>query len=69
MDSTEEHKCMVRLVKMALGYSDKAAEPLLSPTKNGNGSTEIENGSTEEAVDEEEIVYENEEYLMEDFLE
>lgn len=59
MDSAEEHKCMVKLMKMALGYSEKAAEALLSPTKNG---------TTEESV-EEEIVYENEEYLIEELLE
>lgn len=60
MDSAEEHKCMVRLVKMALGYSEKAAEALLSPTRNG---------TSEEPVEEEEVVYENEEYLIEELLE
>jgi hypothetical protein len=61
VDSAEEHKCMVRLMKMALGYSEKAAENLLSPTKNG--------ASSEEEVKEEEIVYENEEYLIEELIE
>lgn len=62
VDSAEEHKCMVRLMKMALGYSEKAAEALLSPCKNGTSV------ASEEPV-EEEIIYENEEYLIEELLE
>lgn len=69
MDSAEEHKCMVRLMKMALGFTEKAAEAFLSPTKNGaavEGATE-DQGELE--VVEEEIIYENEEYLIEELIE
>lgn len=58
-------------MKMALGYSEMAAEALLSPTKNGIPSEEpvAEEIIVEEPVEEEEIVYENEEYLIEELLE
>lgn len=50
---------MVRLMKMALGFNEQAAEAFLSPSKSNN---------TEEI--EEEIVYENVEYLeMDDVAE
>jgi hypothetical protein len=59
VDSAEEHKCMVRLMKMALGFNEKAAEVLLSPSKNHASAADDED-------DEEEIVYEDEEYLIEE---
>lgn len=62
MDTAEEHKCMVRLMKMALGFTEKTAEVLLSPTKNGSTPEE-------QVVEEEEIVYEDEEYLIEELIE
>lgn len=59
-NSAEEHKCMVRLMKMALGFNEQAAEPFLSPSKSNKA----------EEVVEEEIVYENVEYLdMDDVAE
>jgi SWI/SNF-related matrix-associated actin-dependent regulator 1 of chromatin subfamily A len=33
VDTAEEHRCMVRLMKMSLGLNDKTAEAFLSPTK------------------------------------
>lgn len=51
---------MVRLMKMALGFNEQAAEAFLSPSKNSQQEEEVE----------EEIVYENVEYLdMEDVAE
>lgn len=56
MNSEEEHKCLVKLMKMALGFNEKAAEAFLSPTKvNGTASSS--------AAREEEVVYEDVEYL------
>lgn len=49
MDSAEEHKCMVRLMKMALGFTEKAAEAFLSPTKNGTKEDEEEEEEEGEA--------------------
>ena len=63
VDTAEEHKCMVRLMKMALGFTEKTAEVLLSPTKNGSSTPE------KQIVEEEEIVYEDEEYLIEELIE
>ena len=59
MDSAEEHKCLVRLMKMALGFNEQAAEAFLSPSKNGTSSSQ-------EDKNEEEIVYEDVEYLIDE---
>lgn len=37
MDSAEEHRCFVRLMKMSLGLNEQAAEAFLSPTKPKSG--------------------------------
>jgi hypothetical protein len=33
VDTQEEHRCMVRLMKMSLGLNEQTAEAFLSPTK------------------------------------
>ena len=33
VDTAEEHRCMVRLMKMSLGLNDQTAEAFLSPNK------------------------------------
>lgn len=38
VDDKEQHKCMVRLLKMSLDLNEQAAEAFLSPTKNGSNS-------------------------------
>ncbi|KAG5675813.1 hypothetical protein PVAND_005684 [Polypedilum vanderplanki] len=62
MDSAEEHKCLVRLMKMSLGFNEKVAEVFLSPTKQANGAT----ASTSQGENEEEIIYEDVEYLIDE---
>lgn len=36
VDTAEEHRCFVRLMKMSLGLNEKAAEAFLSPNKTKN---------------------------------
>lgn len=49
MDTAEEHRCMVRLMKMALGLNEQQAEAFLSPTKDQNGTNgKAKNGDIDE---------------------
>lgn len=48
MDSAEEHRCMVRLMKMSLGLNDKTAEAFLSPKKAGSEDIKYEDVEVEE---------------------
>jgi hypothetical protein len=52
-------------MKMALGFNEKAAEAFLSPTKKSNG---VSSGGASTSKDdiEEEIVYEDVEYLIDE---
>lgn len=47
VDTAEEHRCMVRLMKMALGLNEQTAEAFLSPTKvEATSNGKQQNGST-----------------------